>query len=654
MTSPSSTPSACPPCCYACVYRPPAPAASLGTSPVEGNGGPDGSGSLRGGRIVPLVEIAREFSPRYQRHRDDLVTIDVRGLERLLGGPRTIAQELRREAADRGVRVHVAIAGTQTAALLLALARPGITVIDPGDEAAALAAMPIGILEQISTKTAEAERSRWPWSRAAVPGAGGRHDGQRSWPAAILTLKHWGIRTLGGLAALPSADLASRLGREGPGWQAIARGEDLGPLVPDEPEERFESSLELEWPIEALEPLSFVLTRLLEPLSTRLERRDRGAAVLYVELRLVTRERHASRLELPAPMRDVRTLRTLALLDLESHPPPAATDRVTIVIEPTPGRVVQHTLFSRAHSTPEQLSTLLARLGALMGQDRIGAPVTVDSYRPGAFEMAPFAIAEGGGAGKRMDPVAPERSVRARTSREERGAGGEEGDGRPLTSALRRCRQPVPARVTVEHGRPIRVTTDRRSFAGGTVLGSAGPWRTSGYWWSARDPVSSRRPGAGDQPQRRPVPDTREGNDANVSGVGEQRQGRPVLDTREGSGASASGVGEQRQGRPVLDTREGSGASAVAVGGQPQRRPVLDTREGSGASAVAVGGQPQRRPVLDTREGNGPSASGVGVGPHAINQWNRDEWDVFLSDGAVYRIFRDRDTDGWFIDAIVD
>jgi len=27
---------------------------------------------------------------------------------------------------------------------------------------------------------------------------------------------------------------------------------------------------------------------------------------------------------------------------------------------------------------------------------------------------------------------------------------------------------------------------------------------------------------------------------------------------------------------------------------------------------------------------------------------------VSLSDGAIYRLFRDRDTDGWFIDAIVD
>jgi len=53
-------------------------------------------------------------------------------------------------------------------------------------------------------------------------------------------------------------------------------------------------------------------------------------------------------------------------------------------------------------------------------------------------------------------------------------------------------------------------------------------------------------------------------------------------------------------------------------------------------------------------ERNGARASGVGVGPHASNKWHREEWDVSLSDGAVYRIFRDCATDGWFIDAIFD
>jgi hypothetical protein len=34
--------------------------------------------------------------------------------------------------------------------------------------------------------------------------------------------------------------------------------------------------------------------------------------------------------------------------------------------------------------------------------------------------------------------------------------------------------------------------------------------------------------------------------------------------------------------------------------------------------------------------------------------WDREEWDVVLADGAVYRVFRDRETGGWFLDAVLD
>jgi len=353
------------------------------------------------------------------------------------------------------------------------------------------------------------------------------------------------------LAALPPADLAARLGQSGLVWQSLARGEDLRPLVPELPEERFDEVLDLEWPIEGREPLSFVLTRLLEPLSARLELRDRGAAALFLELGLVTDGVPVRRRELPAPIRDVRTLRTLALLDLESHPPSAAIDRVQVVIEPTPGRVLQHALFARAHPTPEQLSTLLARLGALMGQDRIGSPGTVDSYRPGAFEMKPFA----------MDQEEGRRACGARRDSSLKDSASAAISALNVVSALRRCRRPVPARVALDaDGRPMRVTTDRAGFAGGLVQSCTGPWRSSGAWWAG----------------------------------------------------------------------------------------------GTGRAGRSDKGTPLRRPVLDTREGYGPSVSGVGVRPHAIKKWDREEWDTALSDGAAYRIFRDCDTNAWFIDAIVD
>ena len=461
-----------------------------------------------------LAVIAADFSPRYELHHSsfirasepapgvhDVVVIDVSGLERLFGTARRIGEELRRTAATRGVHVHAAIAGTQTAAMILARAQPGLTVVVPGAEADRLAPLPLDVLEKAAPPVSTFGRE----------------------PALTVetldTLKRWGLRTLGDLAALPPADLVARLGRPALVWQAMARGEDVRPLIPSLEEERFEGTLELEWPIDGLEPLSFVLTRLLEPLSTRLERRDRGAAVLYVRLGLITRgaegaglrDVHARRIELPTPMRDVRSLRTLALLDLESHPPPAAIDRVTIVIDPTPGRVLQHRLFTRAHPSPEQISTLIARLNALMGEDRVGAPATVDTYRPGAFAMMPFAAEH--------ESTHIEANLDAIPCQD-------------MASSLRRCRQPVPARVAVGAGeRPVRVTTDRRGFSGGAVVKCAGPWRSSGNWWTA----------------------------------------------------------------PTHETHA-------------------------------------THPTL----------------------WDHDEWDVALSDGATYRLFRDRTRDAWFIEAIVD
>lgn len=471
---------------FACLYRPPAP-------DVFNRGEPSAPSA------VSLATIAEQFSPRYECRGADLVSIDASGLDRLLGPPEAIAGEMRRDAAARGVRAHVAVAPTRTAAMVLAMVGPGITVVARGGEAAALAPVAIGILERMGAESAA---------------------------DAVAAFRRWGLKTLGDVAALPPADLAARLGRPALAFQAIARGEDIGPLVPTLAEERFDASLDLEWPIEELEPLSFVLTRLLEPLSLRLERRDRGAAALHVLLRLVTREVYARRLELPSPMRDVRTLRTLALLDLETHPPGAGIDRVTVVIDPTPGRIVQHTLFARAHPTPEQLSTLAARLGALMGQDRFGAPAAVDSYRPGAFRLTPFA------AERETTAILPPPAAVSAVDRAD------------AATALRRCRHAVPARVAVVDGCPARVTTERRGFAGGAVVRAAGPWRTSGSWWVA---------------------------------------------------AAHGETGD------------------AGRGGVP--RQVRDAGESA---------------------------------------WDRDEWDVSLSDGAMYRVFRDRSTDAWFIDGVVD
>ena len=394
--------------------------------PTE-NSEPEPEPGTRNEERGTLEAIARDFSPRIEHVSEREITVDLHGLERLIGDAPTIAAELRRTAAERAIGVRVAIAGTRTAARLLAHGHPGVTIAEPGDERRAVAHLAIDLLTVVASEP------------------------------DVLTLKRWGLRTLGDFADLPDDDVAARLGQAGVAWQRLARGEDPRPLVPAVPEERFEQSLELEWPIDGLEPLSFVLGRLMEPLSAHLERRDRGAAVLHVRLHLVTREVHVRSLQLPAPMRDARTLRTLALLDLEANPPSAAIDRVVVAVDPTPGRVVQYSLLARPLPSPEQLSTLMARLNALMGEGRSGAPAEVDSWQPGAFAMTAFAPRDGDSAAVPLPPAL----------------------------AIRRFRNPVPIRVQFEAGKPSRVVVDRRGIAGGRVRTCAGPWRASGAWWDS-------------------------------------------------------------------------------------------------------------------------------------------------------------------------
>jgi protein ImuB len=409
------------------------------------------------------VQIARDFSPRVETHGERTVTLDISGLGSLIGEPRSIGEELRRAAADAGLGVHIAVAATSTAAILVAHGRAGLTVVAAGTEAATLAPLPLRTLTTVGPSSEPHAQSPQPHAQS---------------PDVIDQLARWGLRTLGDLGALPSSELSARLGHAGVQLQRWARGEEMRPLVPAGIAEQFEESLDLEWPIDGLEPLSFVLARLFDRLCERLERGDRGAVVLRVTLTLVTfvsaqsaaaaglrrsrgeggRDVHERVLELPAPMRDARVLRTLALLDLESNPPAAAIDHVRVGVDVADGRVLQFGLFARALPTDTR-ATLVARLGALMGTDRIGAPSLVDTYRPGAFAMAKFD---------------PPRTLTAPTRSAEKGQ---------VPSVLRRFRSPIPARVVLEQGRPARVTTDRRGVAGGRVERCEGPWRSSGDWW---------------------------------------------------------------------------------------------------------------------------------------------------------------------------
>jgi protein ImuB len=398
----------------------------------------------REGSRQALLNLAFTFSPRVEDTAPDAVVLDIDGLERMFGSPLALAERIVRLASDAGLRVEVGVASNPDAAVCAARGLGGIAVIPAGQEARLLAALPVSLL------FASSADSRRP-------------------PADLEeTLRLWGIRTLGELAALPEAALSARIGQEGPRLQKLARGAGCRPLLAFSPVPSFEHSLELEYPVALLEPLFFVLSRLLHELWAGLEARALATDELRLRLHLEDRSADERNFRLPFPLRDHRACLKLMQLELEQRPPQAAVTAVWLAANPVEPRALQDGLFLPLAPAPDKLEVLLARIANLVGQQNVGSAELLDTHRPGAFRMKRFAIQVSG--------TKPQISQITQILRQ---------SAKSVASTLlafRVFRPPLPAQVQARQGRPERITA---RGVKGNVVSLAGAWRTSGDWWKS-------------------------------------------------------------------------------------------------------------------------------------------------------------------------
>jgi protein ImuB len=376
-----------------------------------------------------LRALAFDFSPLVEQSAPDAFTFDASGLDRLFGFPQDIAAAIARRAQEMGAKPRIAIASNPDAAICAARAFPGVSIVPYGDEAKFLGELSISVL---------------------APS-----------PELSETLARWGIRRLRELAALPELGIAERLGPEGLRLRHRARGEVDRKLLLIDDHPRYEEQLELEYPVELLEPLSFLLARLLNGLITRLATRALSTNELRLRLGLENRSTHERTLRLPTPTLDAKALLKLMQLDLEAHPPASPIVHLWMAANPVKPRAAQTGLFTPAAPEPVKLELTLARIRAIVGEDRAGAVALLDTHRPDAFRAAPLEIA----------PAKPSRLRLARP-------------GVSTCLCLRMYRPPLAARVAMSASQPAFVAAGRIR---GDVLESAGPWRTSGDWWAADD-----------------------------------------------------------------------------------------------------------------------------------------------------------------------
>ena len=256
--------------------------------------------------------------------------------------------------------MRAGVAGTHFAATIAAVhARAGSPVaVPPGDEATFLAPYPSGLL------TTDLD------VRARLTRFGLRRDRGR------------------GGAAQVGVDRAVRGG--GGRLHARARGEETEPFRARHAPERLALALPIEPPVEDLEPLRFVLHRLVTAITAQLTSRGLAAdrAHLTLELDLAFAARGTSpRIEVeqrfPEPTADPEAVERLLFARLERDPPPAAVQRLDLELRgTTPAAGQQLPLFVPQAARTARLGWQLARLALTYGEDRVRRVAITDPEAP--------------------------------------------------------------------------------------------------------------------------------------------------------------------------------------------------------------------------------------------------------------------------------
>jgi protein ImuB len=375
-----------------------------------------------------LLECAGAFSPRVEDRSEDaafLCVIDIAGTKSLFGPPEMLVRNLLERVRSLGISARVTVSSNFHAAVCLARGLSPSTpfkVIAPGDEAAALASLPLTVLHLTET---QAE-----------------------------TFALWGIHTLGMLAALPEKELIARMGQESKRLQQLARGERPHLFQPVEAAFFLEEKMGLDSPVELLDSLLFVVGVMLDQLILRAKARIFALASVTIVLTLDGRGTHSRTVRPALPATDKQLWIKLLHLDLEAHPPQAAIVALTLTAEPGSTSKVQLGLFSPQLPEAARLDVTLARIRAIVGEECVGRVVLQDTHAPEGFRMEPFTLP----SPDSVTVVSP-----------------------PPRAPMRRLRPPETTSVTLQNHRPSMFFFRERRY---TVERAYGPWLTGGDWWN--------------------------------------------------------------------------------------------------------------------------------------------------------------------------
>jgi len=213
-------------------------------------------------------------------------------------------------------------------------------------------------------------------------------------PAVRERFRMFGLTRIGELAALDRSAVVARFGEPGGTLHDLARGLDGRPLRPRRPVEHLRAEVQLDPPVDTLEPLRFVLRHLCGALCEQLAARGAGAA--RATLDVVPERGEPVRYEqaLPEPAAAAELLERLLMARLEAAPPMGSVERLRLELDGTaPAAGQQLGLFTPQLARAAHLDWQLAGLAIRFGADRLLRATLLDPDAPVAADRFAWAAA---------------------------------------------------------------------------------------------------------------------------------------------------------------------------------------------------------------------------------------------------------------------
>jgi protein ImuB len=250
-----------------------------------------------------------------------------------------------------------------------------------------------------------------------------------------------------------------------------------------------EEFCEFETPVEQIDSLLFVGARMIDCLVSRAAGRALALTSLKAEMRLEGGGMHDVAIRPALPSTDRKFLLKLLQLEIGAHPPNASVVAITLRADAGQQSKVQLGLFTPQTPEPSRLDVTLARLRALVGEERVGSPVLEDTHRSGAFRMDGFSIEVssslaqaklGWGTGDHKQRMALRR---VRPARVVRVLVAPSAESKATINDVRVIPGPkIRTRGTrVSTLKPVSFRDGEHAYA---IASAYGPWRNSGCWWA--------------------------------------------------------------------------------------------------------------------------------------------------------------------------